>query len=61
MSTRFSLSHSLAWYDTNTEPPFRYSYSALAGSPAHDSLVKNRGDSLGPETTSDTCVGGSQV
>ena len=56
MGTVFKLSHSVAWYDTNTEPPFRYSYSMLVGKPSHDRLVKYRGDSLGPETTSDRCV-----
>ena len=55
MVTRFKLSHSVAWYDTNSEPPFRYSYSMLEGKPSHDRLVKYRGDSLGPETTSDRC------
>ena len=47
---------SVAWYDTNTEPPFRYSYSMLVGKPTHDSLIEFRGDSLGPETTSDRFV-----
>ena len=57
VGTRFTLSHSVAWYDTNTEPPFRYSYSMLVGTPTHERLVKNRGDSLGPETYSDRSVG----
>ena len=51
--TTFKLYHSIAWYDTNTEPPFRYTYSAMVGKPMHGTLAFKRGDILGPEITRD--------